>query len=1315
MANYNKSFNFRNGVQVDTDDLIVRGSLVGIGTTIPKSDLDVYGNVNVTGLVTSQSLYIAGVATFNQVNIGTGITIYGTSGIISAVSFSGDGSNLEGLPTSKWQSYQSGIATSIYADAPFVGIGTTNPTASLQIGGRTEIGSSGVAISTDGHINASGIITANSFSGEGTNLTAINASNVTVGNLPAAVFPPQITVSGIATIASLDATLINSSGIATISQLEATQSNISGIATVGFATISAGYVNGLTVGVATVTDLTITGGSSVSNLGVTNINSTGIVTTTLLVSSDANVSGFTTLGGMSAGTGTVETLISTNTNITGIITAVDANITGTTTVGLATGEFAHIGVATIATLESSTAIRPTVDLASDLGSATSYFKRAYVGEVNVGAAASNEITTRSGNLVLDSATGRVVVDDNLEVTGITTINGDTTLNTAVITSEIKPDQNHGATIGTAADYFETGFIGDVNIGVGNSGLISTRYQDLTLDAASDQVVVDGRLRVTGVTTFEGNVNVDGDINLGVITITDSLSHTGDTDTKIRFPAEDVYTVETGGSERIRVNNGGLTVTGVTTTTQLEVTGSSTLTGNVTASGDLAVTGDLRGGSAFIPNVHLNAGIGTEQNAFSNAFINDVTIGVGNTYKISTRFNKLELGAASGLVQVSNKLQVDGQSYFTGIATVANSLVPDADQGATLGSASLRFSDAYVDNIQIGVGSDNKIATSENNLTLAGASYVETEGDFRVGGNALVVGVSTLTGSTTLTGGAVPASDKGSNLGSASAAFDQAHLNEIRVGVGATNKIDTREGDLRLGAETEKVVVDDSLTVTQAANLSDLYVDTNTFAVDTTNNRVGVGTSAPTNTVTIVNETDNATVEIVSNDGAARISVGSSTGTGAGTSFGKFEYNSKTVSILNRDSGGMAFTINDSNVDPTESSNYRFIYNGDTLLSIGYSGVTGVNKADATETLDVNGSLKSENATVVGILTVGTGNNQVSFGATSGFEFTGIMSAFTPDGVAAKGNVYAQSGVSTFFNLETDDESIVTIGGTCAVVGILSATNVAFGATATNQYEELTDLNIGSEEASLVVLGDAIYDGSMLLVGQGSRLGIGTTGFSVDSRSIDFGVGDQRAVQSDFGDLEVHGGVSIFGEVSIFNNSFLDSTQNALSPQDKDELEDYTKQHRVGINTFQPRACLDLGGSKSPMILPSLTIANRDNYTEDNELEAAYWMVNQFDGTLNQVGESLIRGSLHFNEDTSRPEVGIDTTGAFCGIATLTANVAYPALAGFQPPVVTTAETQLLIDGGTPDGALVYNINTNRIEMKITIGITTHWVGLATVA
>ena len=44
MANYNKQFNFRNGLQVDNDNLIVSPTgLVGIGTTIPTELLDVRG------------------------------------------------------------------------------------------------------------------------------------------------------------------------------------------------------------------------------------------------------------------------------------------------------------------------------------------------------------------------------------------------------------------------------------------------------------------------------------------------------------------------------------------------------------------------------------------------------------------------------------------------------------------------------------------------------------------------------------------------------------------------------------------------------------------------------------------------------------------------------------------------------------------------------------------------------------------------------------------------------------------------------------------------------------------------------------------------------------------------------------------------------------------------------------------------------------------------------------------------------------------------------------------------------------------------
>ena len=48
MPNIRKSFSFRDGVQVDDDDFIVRGNLVGIGTTIPAEKLDVRGNISVT-------------------------------------------------------------------------------------------------------------------------------------------------------------------------------------------------------------------------------------------------------------------------------------------------------------------------------------------------------------------------------------------------------------------------------------------------------------------------------------------------------------------------------------------------------------------------------------------------------------------------------------------------------------------------------------------------------------------------------------------------------------------------------------------------------------------------------------------------------------------------------------------------------------------------------------------------------------------------------------------------------------------------------------------------------------------------------------------------------------------------------------------------------------------------------------------------------------------------------------------------------------------------------------------------------------------
>ena len=69
----------------------------------------------------------------------------------------------------------------------------------------------------------------------------------------------------------------------------------------------------------------------------------------------------------------------------------------------------------------------------------------------------------------------------------------------------------------------------------------------------------GEVSIGGTLTYEDVTNVD---SVGIVTarsgihIDDSITHIGDTNTKIRFPAADTITAETGGSERLRIDSSG---------------------------------------------------------------------------------------------------------------------------------------------------------------------------------------------------------------------------------------------------------------------------------------------------------------------------------------------------------------------------------------------------------------------------------------------------------------------------------------------------------------------------------------------------------------------------------------------------------------------------------------------------------------------------------------------------------------------------------------------------------------------------------------
>ena len=251
----------------------------------------------------------------------------------------------------------------------------------------------------------------------------------------------------------------------------------------------------------------------------------------------------------------------------------------------------------------------------------------------------------------------------------------------------------------------------INTGIQLAGVttVSTLHVGSGVTLSSD-----GEIFATGVSTFSGNVSVNGLVASGSIEggadliIIDSIVHAGDTNTKIRFPLDDTVTVETGGTQRLRIEPAG----NVNIPQNVNVSGVVTATSGLTVNGDATFTGSSANivfdqstdDIVFNDNAKAVFGTGLDLEIFhdgSNSYIKDTGTGSllvrGSTISLQSASGEAMIeGVADGAVTIKHDNSTKFETSSTGVSITGNATI----------SGAINTSDNQ--NINVGNGGDLKI-------------------------------------------------------------------------------------------------------------------------------------------------------------------------------------------------------------------------------------------------------------------------------------------------------------------------------------------------------------------------------------------------------------------------------------------------------------------------------------------------------------------------------------------------------------------------------------------------------------------------------
>lgn len=309
MANIRKSFNFRNGVQVDNDNFVVNANgLVGIGTSVPSVyKLNVYGDTRTTGLTTTRDLYAqnveisgittVGVLTASSIDIANGVNVGGALTAATLKLTNGDTvDNLIGFARTTFITDGVGIHTTSK-----VGIGTTaNVNFQLDILGDTRV--TGIISATTFIGNITGNVTGNVIGIATTATNLSDGANITTGTISDARLPDLITSninasSGVSTFTELKVgtAITMSAGIITATTFSGSLPTSSLTGTISTTQIADGAVTDAKIDTMSASKLT---GAlpAISGASLTNVPAVSIT------GSPNTILGVTTTGNLTAGT-----------------------------------------------------------------------------------------------------------------------------------------------------------------------------------------------------------------------------------------------------------------------------------------------------------------------------------------------------------------------------------------------------------------------------------------------------------------------------------------------------------------------------------------------------------------------------------------------------------------------------------------------------------------------------------------------------------------------------------------------------------------------------------------------------------------------------------------------------------------------------------------------------------------------------------------------------------------------------------------------------------------------------------------------------